>query len=208
MSKVIYLCVKTHKITGLKYLCKTTRDPYKYRGSGVFWKRHLKIHGSDHNTEIIKECKNSDEIREWGLHYSELWNIVESDEWANLRPESGDGGDTSEFIDYSSFSKMNSGKNNPMYGSVGGMAGKTHTKETIIQQKESHRKVWENMSVEKRKERSAAVTGNKNAMYGNQPTNNPGHKVEIDGVIYDSIRQASKITGISVHFIKRNGKIL
>ena len=33
--------------------------------------------------------------------------IVNSDEWANLRPETGDGGDTSEYIDYS---KLNRGK--------------------------------------------------------------------------------------------------
>lgn len=30
------------------------------------------------------------------MYYSELWNVVRSNEWANLKPESGDGGLTKE----------------------------------------------------------------------------------------------------------------
>jgi hypothetical protein len=89
----IYLYVKTHQKTGLKYLGKTTKkDPHKYPGSGIHWIRHLKSHGYEYTTEIIKECQSQEEIKEWGLYYSDLWNVVESKEWANLRPESGDGG--------------------------------------------------------------------------------------------------------------------
>jgi NUMOD3 motif len=89
----IYLYVKTHQKTGLKYLGKTTKsDPYGYTGSGIHWIRHLKLHGYDYSTEILKECQSPEELKEWGLYYSNLWNIVESDEWANLKPEIGDGG--------------------------------------------------------------------------------------------------------------------
>lgn len=88
----IYLYVKTHTITGLKYLGKTKKDPHTYPGSGVRWKRHLAKHGNDHTTEILRECQTNSELREWGLYYSNLWNVVESKEWANLAPESGDGG--------------------------------------------------------------------------------------------------------------------
>ena len=89
----IYLLKKTHKITGLKYLCKTIReDWHKYSGSGKYWKRHIKVHGRDIDTDLLKECQTAEELREWGLYYSELWNVVESDEWANMRPEDGDGG--------------------------------------------------------------------------------------------------------------------
>jgi len=89
----IYLYVKTHNITGLKYLGKTSNgDPINYRGSGTYWMKHLKVHGYDVTTEIIKECKTNDEIKEWGIYYSRLWNVVESKEWANLCEESGDGG--------------------------------------------------------------------------------------------------------------------
>lgn len=101
----IYLCVKTHTITGLKYLCKTkSKDPHKYLGSGTYWKAHLKVHGKEHTTEILKECSSNEEIKQWGLHYSELWDIVNVRDknnkklWANLVSESGDGGSTSAQI--------------------------------------------------------------------------------------------------------------
>jgi len=86
------LYIKTHKITGLKYLGKTTKDPFLYKGSGVRWLRHLNKHGKEHYTEILIECQSNEEVKQWGLHYSELYNVVESPEWANLKPESGDGG--------------------------------------------------------------------------------------------------------------------
>jgi len=91
ISMTIYLYVKTHNITGLKYLGKTeSKDPHKYSGSGTYWKSHLKKHGKDYHTEIIKECQTKDEFAYWGLFYSNLWNVVESNEWANLKEETGD----------------------------------------------------------------------------------------------------------------------
>ena len=90
---MIYLYKKTHNNTGLKYLGKTiSADPYKYPGSGVYWTNHLKVHGNDVTTEILKECQSEEELIEWGKHYSLLWNVVESDEWANLTEEAGPGG--------------------------------------------------------------------------------------------------------------------
>lgn len=90
----IYLYKKTHRITGLMYLGKTkSKDPHSYLGSGKYWKNHLNKHGYEYDTEILKECSTTEEVKEWGEYYSKLWNIVESDEWANLKIESGDGGD-------------------------------------------------------------------------------------------------------------------
>ncbi len=89
---MLYLYVKTHRQTGLKYLGYTSQDPYSYHGSGVYWKLHLKKHGYDYDTEILAECQAKEEIRQLGLHYTALWNIVESDDWANLKEECGDGG--------------------------------------------------------------------------------------------------------------------
>ncbi len=95
----IYLYKKTHIITGLKYLGKTaTKDPRRYTGSGVYWKSHLKIHGEHYTTEILKECSTEKELRDWGKYYSDLWNIVDSSEWANLKEEVGDGGRQSEEV--------------------------------------------------------------------------------------------------------------
>lgn len=106
----IYLYKKTHNKTGLQYLGKTEKDPYTYCGSGTRWLTHLEKHGTDLHTEIIKECATKEEMTYWGSYYSELWNIVESDEWANLRPETGDGGDTSKFIDYKNTHRNIKGK--------------------------------------------------------------------------------------------------
>lgn len=86
------LYVKTHNKTGKKYLGQTKKeDAHSYPGSGIYWTRHLKQHGNNCTTEIIKECENMEDLRQWGLYYSELWDVVNNEEWANLKPESGDG---------------------------------------------------------------------------------------------------------------------
>lgn len=87
-----YLYKKTHRKTGLKYLGKTIRDPFKYKGSGQRWQHHIKKHGYDVDTEILLETVDETELIKWGLYYSNLWNVVSSQEWANLKPESGNGG--------------------------------------------------------------------------------------------------------------------
>jgi hypothetical protein len=38
---------------GLKYLGQTIQDPFKYKGSGKYWKNHIKIYGYDVTTKII-----------------------------------------------------------------------------------------------------------------------------------------------------------
>lgn len=90
---IIYLYKKTHNLTGLKYLGKTkNKNPYTYTGSGKLWLRHIKKHGYNVSTEILRECKSTEELKYWGQFYSQLWDIVGSDEWANLKIEMGDGG--------------------------------------------------------------------------------------------------------------------
>jgi hypothetical protein len=89
------LYVKTHNLTGLKYLGQTSKtDPHKYTGSGKYWLKHLKKHGSNYSTEILCEFEFKNQVDNMGLYYSKLWNVVESNEWANLKPESGDGAAT------------------------------------------------------------------------------------------------------------------
>lgn len=90
---MIYLYLKTHNKTGYKYLGKTiSKDPYKYIGSGKLWKRHISKHGYDVKTEILLATDDKEELKETGIYYSNLWNVVKSKEFANLIPESGDGG--------------------------------------------------------------------------------------------------------------------
>ena len=114
----IYLMVKTHNTTGLKYLCKTTQDPYRYKGSGTRWTNHIKMHGYDVTTEILKECQTNDEVKQWGLHYSELWKVVGSKDWANLKPESGEGGSTSDMVKKAIETKKKNGTLRPKKESI------------------------------------------------------------------------------------------
>lgn len=88
-----YLYLKTHNITGLKYLGITTKNPVIYKGSGKYWLLHLNKHGNDVSTEILGQYDTKEELKEAGLYYSKLWNIVESDSFANLAPEKGGGGE-------------------------------------------------------------------------------------------------------------------
>lgn len=98
---------KIHNVTGLKYLGKTVQCPYTYRGSGKRWLNHLKKHGNDVTTEIVGRFDTIKELIKTSISLSEELNIVDSKQWANLRPETGNGGDTSQYIDYS---KLNRGK--------------------------------------------------------------------------------------------------
>lgn len=89
---MIYLYVKIHNKTGLKYLGKTeSPDPFKYPGSGTRWVRHWKKHGKDMSTKILLATESEEELIETGLFFSKLWDVVNSPEWANFIPEGGDG---------------------------------------------------------------------------------------------------------------------
>lgn len=92
--KKAYIYVKQSP-KGLLYLGKTIQDPYKYEGSGLRWKRHLNLHNiknTDLQTWILHETYNHDELKELGIYYSNLFNVVKSNNWANMKEEMGDGG--------------------------------------------------------------------------------------------------------------------
>ena len=142
VKKYLYLMVKTHSTTGLKYLCKrvTTSDSKatSYKGSGKYWKNHLKIHGKKINTEILVKY-DLDKIEEFGklcIEYSNKFNVIKSEDWANLIEENG-------------FSGAVIGENNPSKnpevsikkskslkgkykGEFAGFYGKKHTDENKI----------------------------------------------------------------------------
>jgi len=86
------LYVKTHNITGFKYLGYTKQNTSKYKGSRNIWLLHLKNYGNNFSTQIIVQNENTALISFWGRYFSEEWNIVESEEWANLIPETCGGG--------------------------------------------------------------------------------------------------------------------
>jgi hypothetical protein len=135
---MIYLYLKTHNVTGLKYLGKTiSEDPYAYTGSGVYWKKHINKHGYDCTTEILAQSEDPLEIRKLGLEYSDKLNIVESKEFANLKEECGDGG----------WDHINNNKDFYV---------------------EKSKKIWENLDEDIKKEINAKKVryGKSNGMYG------------------------------------------
>ena len=93
---IYYLYKKTHNITDLKYLGRTTQNPFTYKGSGIYWKNHLKIHGINIRTDIIGIYNTLKELKEAGIYYSKLWNIVDDKQWANLISEEGFGAASGE----------------------------------------------------------------------------------------------------------------
>ena len=91
---IIYLYVKQHSVTGLKYFGVTKRsNPFQYKGSGKYWLRHLNKHGTNSVKTIdIWGFDNQIECTEFALKFSKDNNIVESSDWANLKQENGKDG--------------------------------------------------------------------------------------------------------------------
>ena len=119
MFKPTALYVKTHQKTGLKYFGKTTclDRIHSYKGSGIHWKRHLKVHGNNYTTELLGIWQNKERIVEYAKKFCEKHDIVNSKEWANMIVEEGlqgaSSGDTNVAKRLDSRQKMsdNSAKN-------------------------------------------------------------------------------------------------
>lgn len=123
------LYIKTHKITGLKYLGQTKQDPHKYQGSGVDWANHLLKYGDLTYTEILYQGPSLEERNYWGRYYSKYFDVVNSQDdfgnkiWANRIPETGGGpggilGRSRGELFRQKMLIQNKGENNPMFGTV------------------------------------------------------------------------------------------
>jgi hypothetical protein len=93
-----YLLLKTHNTTGLQYLCKFTervkiKSPFKYKGSGTYWKSHLNKHGNNVSTDILYKGYSEKELVTAAIFWSNVYDVVKNKQFANLIPENGlDGG--------------------------------------------------------------------------------------------------------------------
>ena len=204
----MYLYVKTHP-TGLKYLGKTVGDPHSYKGSGTHWLRHLNKHGEEHTTEILFETDDKELFKEKALYYSNLYNVVESKEWANIVPEQGDGGDTSMSPAY----QAHIASGNFLYGEKNGFYGKQHTEETKRKisenrkgkgtgpksdetrqsMRENHHRYWQ-----------GKVAHNKGIKYGphsDLEKAKRGKPLRFEGNVYSGKNAASAATGLSPYKI-------
>ena len=94
---MIYICKKTHKVTGLMYICKTEQDPFKYEGSGTEWRQHLRKYGKDVHTEILFQSENRNEVQLFCSDFSDkAGDYWKKDEYANMIMESGGYDNTGE----------------------------------------------------------------------------------------------------------------
>jgi hypothetical protein len=83
--------------SGLMYLGKTITDPYTYTGSGTVWMRHLRKHKynkNDISTMVIYVDDNKERFSFYAKKVSEKLRVIESDKFANLTNEEGQGGNT------------------------------------------------------------------------------------------------------------------
>lgn len=165
---MFYLYIKTHNVTGLKYLGFTSSDPYKYQGSGTYWKAHIAKHGYNVSTEILLETTNKQDIIDQGLYYSELYEIVQSDNWANLKPEAGDG----------SYGLRHSEKTKQLLRQIS--TGRPKSPETLEKLRNSH--LGKKFSPEHRKRLSEVRKG--------KPAHNKG-KPGKQGVIFSEERRSN-----------------
>ena len=139
-----YLMIKQHRITGLKYFCMTTQAYFaKYKGSGRYWKDHLKAHGKLVDTIWVQYFTDKDDIMEFALFFSDFYDIIKSKNkngdkvWANEIPEDGiQGGQNRGLSDpgitfYGRKHTPESKKLMTLSGNKNGMFGKSHTEESI-----------------------------------------------------------------------------
>jgi len=144
-----YLMIKRHKLTGLMYFCKTTEKNYeKYKGSGRYWKSHLRIHGRLVETVWHQLFENKDELTEFALFFSEFYDIVNAKDkfgnkiWANEIPEDGLQGGQNKGLSgpgvtfYGRKHSSESKKLMTFPGEKNGMYGRKHSAESIQKMKD------------------------------------------------------------------------
>lgn len=160
-KKYLYLKIAPSK---LMYLGKREKKDVftSYLGSGSYWKLHLKKHNytsKDIITYVLFETYDSLEFKKIATYYSNLWNIVESKNFANLCNETGEKGlsnpslETRNKISYASSNRSAE----TIQKIINGNKGKKRTKEV----KEKISITNKNRSLETREKLRQKQTGRK-----------------------------------------------
>ena len=192
ISMITYLYHKRHVNTGLNYFGKTTRDPYKYVGSGVYWKRHLEKHGKEIETVQVWAFENLEECKNFAIDFSIKNNIVESNDWANFVIENGIDGQSPGFKNtkLSEYNKAHNKDRKNQLGYIPNRLGKKDSAETLEKKRQSHLgKKYGPMSAKRYQQhldmiqetnnsRSNNLKGTKNPMYGKNVSSNTRDKLK------------------------------
>jgi hypothetical protein len=200
---LLYLLVKEHNLTGLKYLCKKSAHSFdecvKYKGSGVYWKKHLTKYGNDVKTTCLFVTEDKQVFKKIATKYSKEYDIVNSKQWANLTIEEGQGGNT--VVDKKLHGKKTS---------LG--LHKSEVREKHLKHLEIHIKNIQPLAAKAAKEKMTGVAKteqHKQNMRGKRPhvnqtgsNNNFAKKIETPFGVFGSIREASnKIEGYTYRMI-------
>lgn len=122
------LYIKRHSKTNLKYFGKSIHQNIdSYKGSGKIWQNHIRYHGKEFVvTDWVSDWFNDPyDLQEFALFVSEELNIVESKEWANMKPEYGVEGHRPVGNLNGMYKTSRRGVKNPFYG-------KNHTVESKL----------------------------------------------------------------------------
>ena len=189
----MFLLIKEHNITGLKYLCKKSAhsfiDCLEYKGSGSYWKKHLINHGNDVKTICLYVTEDKLEFKKVAIKYSEFFNVVKSKMWANLCNEEGQGGNT--VVDIESHKKKTS---------FGIKNSKNYPK--LLEHLKKQTRIVQPLAAKAAKEKLTGVLKSeehKKNMRGKRPhvnqsgsKNNFAKKIQTPFGVFGSIREASE----------------
>ena len=221
------LMIKIHNVTGLKYLCYTKKSGSsydEYLGSGKLWKEHLKQYGKDIKTELIYETDDYENFVNYSLNYSIENDIVNSKDWANLKFETGDGGNTVSNKRWITNGKIDIYINENVNVPDGWKYGRSNCVfKDSRKQKEfnkladpnkkriSMQNAWKNGKFKDRISRD--ISGDKNPTKNEEVrkklSNSRKKPVEVYGIKYDSFNSACRKLNVcykTIHKLIKNGK--
>jgi hypothetical protein len=187
------LLVMTHNVTGLKYFCKTSKlkNMHWYKGSGVYWKKHMKSNGRDITSGVLGVYFDKDRCVAAALKFSEENDIVNSKEWANFIPENGlDGAGSGKLNHRYGKPHPNKGGTRPdmvgrLVGALNGMYGKPSPMRGVA----------------KPKGKDSPLYGRKRPEGGGKPSH-PVIRLD-DGVEFESVAAAGRDCGGSTSGITK-----
>ncbi len=189
--KPTWLMIKRHKKTGLLYFCKTyAYNPDKYKGSGEYWRLHLNKHDRDVEHVWKKLFYDFDEIMEFALSFSEIFNIIDDNAWANLVPEDGVSGHPPGTKQPQTQGVLNEKYDPTIHTFIHEKTGE------VVQMTQSEFVNHFNLS---RQNVNGVIKGRKKTVSGWMI---PGvsinrKRVIIEGVVYSCMLEASKVLGIT-----------
>ena len=177
-----------NKTTGKMYLGQTRRNVETYCGSGRYWLRHCRKHGGLNRFNIIAIWTRFFELEEdarkflneFEEEFPNYWSHKNT-EWANSVPE-----------------------NTKSFPCCGG------NPEVIEKMKETKRKNKKPLTPEQLARKKEAMNRpevkeklRRNAYILSGADNPSSKQVTIDGITYDSMRAASKATGLTIDYIRK-----